>query len=50
MLILGIIGNLGLILCFVGIIITLPIAFIGSYHMAKQLTDGGSDGNLAITH
>ena len=50
MLILGIIGNLGLILCFVGIIITLPIAFIGSYHMAKQLTDGGNDGNLAITH
>ena len=48
MLILGIIGNLGLILCFVGIIVTLPIAFIGSYHMAKQLTDGGRDGNLAI--
>lgn len=42
MLVLGIIGNLGLILCFVGIIITLPIAFIGSYHMAKQLTDGGT--------
>ena len=49
MLVLGIIGNLGLILCFVGVIITLPIAFIGSYHMAKQLTDGGSDGKLAIT-
>ncbi len=42
MLVLGIIGNLGLILCFVGIIITLPMAFIGSYHMAKQLTDGGT--------
>lgn len=41
MLVLGIIGNLGLILCFVGVIVTLPIAFIGSYHMAKQLTDGG---------
>lgn len=48
MLILGIIGNLGVILCFVGIIVTLPIAFIGSYHMAKQLTDGGRDGNLAV--
>lgn len=48
MLVLGIIGNLGLILCVVGIIVTLPIAFIGSYHMAKQLTDGGRDGNLAI--
>ncbi len=42
MLVLGIIGNLGLILCFVGIIITLPIAFIGSYHMAMQLTDSGT--------
>lgn len=42
MLVLGIIGNLGLILCFVGIIVTMPIAFIGSYVMAKQLTDGGT--------
>ena len=41
-LVLGIIGNLGIILCFVGVIITLPIAFIGSYHMAKQLTDSGT--------
>ena len=40
MLVLGIVGNLGLILCFVGVIFTLPIAFIGSYHMAKQLTGG----------
>ncbi len=37
MLILGIIGNLGVILCFVGLFITVPIAFIGSYHMAKQM-------------
>lgn len=49
MLVLGILGNLGLILCFVGVIFTLPIAFIGSYHMAKQLTNGGNNGNLAIT-
>jgi uncharacterized membrane protein len=42
MLVLGIIGNLGLILCFVGVFVTLPIAFIGSYQMAKQLTDGGA--------
>jgi uncharacterized membrane protein len=41
--VLGIVGNLGLILCFVGVIITMPIAFIGSYQMAKQLTDGDSD-------
>lgn len=42
MLVLSIIGNIGLILCFVGVILTMPIAFIGSYVMAKQLTDGGT--------
>lgn len=41
-LILGIIGSIGGILCGIGMIITLPIAFIGMYHMAKQLTDGGT--------
>lgn len=45
MLVLGIIGNIGFILCLVGALVTLPIAFIGSYHMAKQLCD---DGNLLI--
>lgn len=48
MLVLGIVGQLGLILCFVGVIITMPITFIGSYHMAKQLTDSGGDAPLAI--
>ncbi len=48
-LILGIVGSLGMILCFVGIFLTLPIAFIGMYHMAKQLTDGGNGGGLVIT-
>ncbi len=47
-LVLGIIGSLGSLLCGVGIILTLPIGFIGSYHMAKQLTDGG-DPPVAIT-
>jgi len=42
MLVLAIIGNIGLILCFVGVILTMPIAFIGSYEMAKQLTDDGA--------
>jgi len=42
MLVLVIVGNMGLILCFVGVIVTLPIALIGIYHMAKQLTDGGT--------
>lgn len=41
-LLLGIIGSLGSLLCGVGIVLTLPIAFIGLYHMAKQLTDGGA--------
>lgn len=40
-LILGILGSLGAIFCGVGVLVTLPITFIGMYHMAKQLTDGG---------
>ena len=40
MLVLGIVGSLGAILCGVGIFFTLPIAFIGSYHMARQITGG----------
>lgn len=47
-LVLAIIGSLGGLLCGIGIILTLPIAFIGSYHMAKQMTDGG-DPPVAIT-
>lgn len=47
-LVLAIIGSIGSLLCGVGIILTLPIAFIGSYHMAKQLTDGGA-APVAIT-
>lgn len=47
-LVLGIVGSLGGLLCGIGIILTLPIAFIGSYHMAKQLTDGGGT-SAAIT-
>lgn len=41
-LVVGIVGSLGVILCGIGIFLTLPIAFIGMYHMAKQLTDGGA--------
>ncbi len=43
-LIVGIVGSLGAILCGVGIFLTLPITFIGMYHMAKQLTNGGVVG------
>ena len=41
-LVLAIIGSLGTILCGVGVLLTLPIAFIGMYHMAKQMVDGGA--------
>lgn len=44
-LVLTIIGSLGAILCGIGIVITMPIAFIGMYHMAKQLTNSGSPAN-----
>lgn len=40
-LVLGIVASIGSILCGIGIILTLPIGVIGSYHMAKQLTDDG---------
>lgn len=41
-LVLGIVGSIGGLLCGIGMILTLPIAFIGMYYMAKQLTDGGA--------
>lgn len=41
MLILGILGNLGFILCGIGALLTLPIAFIGIHQMARQLADDG---------
>ena len=47
-LVLGIVGSIGGLLCGVGVILTLPIAFIGSYHMAKQLTDGGADSVIIL--
>jgi uncharacterized membrane protein len=47
-LILGFVGSIGGLLCGIGMVLTMPIAFIGMYHMAKQLTDGGAVP--AITH
>jgi uncharacterized membrane protein len=44
-LVLAIIGSLGAILCGIGIVITMPIALIGMYHMAKQLTNSGGPVN-----
>lgn len=44
-LVLAIIGSLGAILCGVGIVITMPIAVIGMYHMAKQLTTASGPTN-----
>jgi uncharacterized membrane protein len=40
-LVLSIVGSLGAIFCGIGAFLTLPIAFIGFYHMARQITDGG---------
>jgi hypothetical protein len=40
--VLMILGSLGAIVCGVGILVTMPVAFIGIYHMAKQLTDGNT--------
>ncbi|CAN5401816.1 hypothetical protein BH11PSE11_BH11PSE11_14730 [soil metagenome] len=40
-LVLYIIGSLGFILCGIGVILTMPIAMIGMYYMAQQMTDGG---------
>jgi uncharacterized membrane protein len=45
--VLSIVGSLGSIVCGIGVIVTMPIAFIGMYHMAKQLTDVAQP---AITH
>jgi hypothetical protein len=41
-LVLDIVGSLGSILCGVGVLLTLPIAFIGMYHMAKQMVGSGA--------
>lgn len=38
MIVLSALGSLGIIFCFVGIFLTLPVVYIGSYHMAKALT------------
>lgn len=36
-LVLGIVGSLGFLLCWVGALVTLPLSTIGSYYMARQL-------------
>jgi uncharacterized membrane protein len=40
------VGSIGSIFCGVGVILTMPVAVIGMYHMAKQITNGGG---LVIT-
>jgi len=44
-LVLGFIGSLGAIACGIGMVVTMPIAAIGMYHLAKQITDGGTTPN-----
>jgi len=46
MLILAVIGSLGAILCGIGVFLTLPLLYIGSYHFAQQLTAGESTPTL----
>lgn len=36
-LVLGVVGSLGFLLCWVGALLTLPLSTIGSYYMARQL-------------
>jgi uncharacterized membrane protein len=39
---LGLVAVLGVLGCFVGVLVTMPVAFIGSVHMARQAAgDGG---------
>jgi uncharacterized membrane protein len=42
MLILSVIAFVGILLCCVGIFVTVPIGVIGQYWLAKQLTNDGT--------
>lgn len=44
-LVLTIVGSIGSLLCGVGVFLTLPIAFIGMYHMAKQMAADEAPAN-----
>ena len=43
-LVLGIVGSLGFLLCWVGALLTLPLSTIGSYYMARQLVGDEAAG------
>lgn len=43
MLVIQIVGQIGVIACFVGLLITAPIAMIASFHLAKQLIGDAND-------
>jgi len=38
---LAVIGSIGAIACYVGIFLTLPVLYIGGYHLARQLVGAG---------
>ena len=42
--VLSIVGGLGVLLCWVGVLVTAPLAMIGSYYMARQLVGDGPAG------
>lgn len=46
-LVVGLVGYLGIILCIIGVIVTMPIAMIGFYTIAKQLAADESGASAA---
>ena len=42
--VLSIVGGLGALLCWVGVLVTAPLAMIGSYYMARQLVGDEAAG------
>lgn len=46
-LVVGLVGYVGIILCFIGVFITMPIALIGFYLIAKQLAGDASTAAVA---
>ncbi|PVE41880.1 zinc-ribbon domain-containing protein [Limnohabitans planktonicus] len=45
LLVLSVLSSIGMIFCFIGIFLTLPLLYIGSYHMAKELVGDMAPAN-----
>lgn len=48
MILLSALGSIGIIFCFIGVFLTMPLAYIGWYHMARELV--GEDGTALPSH